>query len=948
MKRFYEDVLKTSENRLPQRAYYIPEGKAEYQLLNGIWDFIYFENGDAARDFSSWNKIDVPSCWQARGFENPNYTNVNYPYPVDIPYVPDINPMGAYRRKFNITDKNKKHYFVFDGVASCAQLYINGLYVGFTTGNHLQSEFDITDYVNAGENEVLVKVYKWAVTSYIEDQDFFRFNGIFRDVYVLSRPKNHIRDIRIETEENDILIETDNVAEVSLYYKDTLLEKKTIDKKGTFTVENPKKWTAETPELYKLVFSCNGEIISQNVGFRKIEIIGDVLYLNGQNIKIKGVNHHDTNSNDGWSMTRDELLTDLLLMKKLNINAVRTSHYPPHPEFLNMCDELGFYVILETDMEAHGMARAKPNAEYGKEWISDIFPCRIPEWKKEHVERMQRAYHRDKNHPSIIMWSIGNEASFGENHIAMVEWLRETDKKRPVHSEDACRLDGLYEKFKGYKNYSDVYSRMYPAVTTVKEFVEDKEINMPIYLCEYSHAMGNGPGDVWDYWELFYDADKCAGGCVWEWADHTVLVDGVPKYGGDFEGELTHDGNFCCDGLVKHDRTFKAGSYEVRAAYAPFRITVEGNKVKYKNYYDFLDLDGYKIKYSVIVDGKVYSKGEIKEKIMPRETIEFTVDMPKTCKYAAVVSVALFNGKEEVAVLEKKLDVEKIKEEKNGELCELFEDDLTIYANGENFKYAFSKQTGNLISMVVNGNEILEKPVYLSLMRAVTDNDRNVAPFWLHYDGWRGENLNKAFPKCYDAYIEDGVIKVKGSVAGVSRRPVIKYDMVLSVFADGRIHTDFNGVTGENAPFLPRLGFEYIFKKKNASFEYFGYGPMESYCDSMHHASLSRYKSTAKKEYVEYIKPQEHGNHTNTLELIIDGVKFTPEKPMDINVSQYSANQLYEAKHIDELPENKCTFVHIDYKNSGLGSNSCGPWLIDKYQLNEKEIHFEYDMEILK
>ena len=939
MKRFYEDITKTSENRLKQRTYYIPRGQSEYQLLNGIWDFIYFENGDAAKDFSKWDKIDVPSCWQVRGYGNPNYTNINYPHPVDMPYVPDINPMGVYRRKFNITDKNQKHYFVFEGVASCAELFINGSYVGFTTGNHLQSEFDITDFVSIGENEVLVKVHKWAVTSYIEDQDFFRFNGIFRDVYILSRPENHLIDIRIETEDNAVLIETDKNCDAYLYYKDELICTESIEKKGVITVSDPKLWTAETPELYKLKLCCNGEIIWQNVGFRKIEIIGDVFYLNGQNIKIKGVNHHDTTPDDGWTMTQDEILLDLLLMKKLNINAIRTSHYPPHPEFLNMCDELGFYVILETDIEAHGMVTATPK----KEWIGDHFPCRIPEWKNEHVERMQRAYHRDKNHPSIIMWSLGNEASFGDNHIAMVEWLRATDKKRPIHSEDACRLDGSYEQFKGCKKYSSVYSRMYPAVDSVKSLIEDKDIDMPIYLCEYSHAMGNGPGDVWDYWEIFYDTDKCAGGCIWEWADHTVVVDGVPKYGGDFAGELTHDGNFCCDGLVKHDRTFKAGSYEARAAYAPFRIKAEGNRITYKNYYDFIDLDGYKIKYSVISDGNVYSKGEIKQRIAPRESIEFTVDIPDACRYATVISVALYKGKDEIAVLEEKLDVKVIKEDKSTELCDLFEDDLTIYANGDNFKYAFSKQTGNLISMIINGKELLEKPVFVSLMRAPTDNDRIIVNSWM----WYGEKIHRSFNKCYDAYIEDGIIKVKGSVAGVSRRPIIKFDIELTVFANGRIHTKFNGVTGENAPYLPRLGFEYIFKKKNASFEYFGYGPRESYRDSMHHASLSRHKSRAQKEYVPYIMPQEHGNHTNTLELIIEGIKFTPENAMDINVSSYSAHQLYDARHIDELPENSCTFVHIDYKNSGLGSNSCGPTLIEKYQLNEKEISFEFDMEIV-
>lgn len=944
MKRFYEDILKTSENRLKQRAYYIPQGVSEFIDLNGIWDFIYFENGDAARDFSSWGKIDVPSCWQLRGYEDPNYTNINYPYPVDIPYVPDINPMGVYRRKFNITDKNQKHYFVFEGVASCAELFINDKYVGFTTGNHLQSEFDITSFVTVGENEVLVKVHKWAVTSYIEDQDFFRFNGIFRDVYILSRPENHITDIKIITEENNILIETDRKAEVSLYYKDTFLETKTIDKLGKFTVENPKLWTAETPELYTLKFLSSGEEIVQKTGFRKIEVLNGVLYINGQNVKLKGVNHHDTTPNEGWCMTKEEILCDLLLMKDLNVNTIRTSHYPPHPEFLNMCDELGFYVMLETDIEAHGMVRANPGVNYGREWYNKEWPANLPDWENEHVQRMERAYHRDKNHPSIFAWSLGNESSFGENHIKMVEWLKNTDKTRLIHTEDACRLGLNDENYSHFINYSDLYSRMYPSVSSVKDLLENEKITAPIFLCEYSHAMGNGPGDIWDYWEEFYKNDRCAGGCIWEWADHTVIVDGVPKYGGDFN-ELTHDGNFCSDGLVKHDRTLKAGSLEARATYAPFRFKVKDNKLIYKNLYDFIDLEGYEIRISVVSDGEIYWKNNVKTVIKPHNEAEFDIEIPKSCTLGAVVSVSLYKGKTEIASLEEELNIPKIKAEKNQELSELFEDDLTIYAHGERFDYAFSKQTGNLISMVVDKKELLKKPLYLTAFRAPTDNDRHIKVKWCMLDIWQGENLDKSFNKCYDAYIKDNKIIVSASIAGVSRRPVVKFELVISVFTDGRINTKLSAKVNENAEYLPRLGFEYVLGK-NQKFEYFGKGPEETYCDMHHFSKLKFHKSSAEKEYFPYIMPQEHGNHTSVKEIKIGKLKFSAEN-MDINVSKYSSHDLYKANHIDELFESNLTYLRIDYKNSGLGSNSCGPKLLEKYQLNEKEIFFEYDMELL-
>ncbi len=947
MKRFYENIKKTSENREKPRAYYIPQGVSEYTLLNGIWDFQFFENGDAATLSKKWDKIDVPSCWQLRGYEEPNYTNINYPYPCDMPFVPDINPMGVYRRDFEITDKNKKHYFVFEGVASCGELYINGKYVGFTTGNHLQAEFDITPFVRIGKNEVTVKVHKWACTSYIEDQDFFRFNGIFRDVYILSRPEDHIKDIKLTTENDHILISTDKKATVQLYYKDTLLEEKVINKKGNFTVKDKRLWTAETPELYTLVFMCAGEKITQKTGFRTIKISDKYeLLINDSPVKLKGVNHHDTTGHEGWCMTREEMYIDLLKMKELNINTVRTSHYPPHPEFLNMCDELGFYVILETDIEAHGMTRAYPSVSYDRAWSTDDWPCSHPDWKNEHVERMQRAYHRDKNHPSIFSWSLGNESGFGENHKAMVEWIKKEDPSRLVHSEDACRKSDPNDEQKNFLAYSDLYSRMYPSLDTLEGFINNENIKAPVFLCEYSHAMGNGPGDVWDYCELFLKNDKCIGGCIWEWADHTVIKDGIPLYGGDFENELTHDSNFCCDGLVFSDRSFKAGSMEARAAYAPFRFSIEKDAIRYTNHYDFLDLTGYKIKYTVTCDGRIFDEGTVERVVPPHKSTVIPVKLPKEFKLGSAVAVTLLKDKTEIATLEAPVKCAVIEESKCDELCELFEDELTVYANGERFKYAFSKQTGNLLSMVVDGKELLKAPVYLTLFRAPTDNDRNMRAKWCFIDIWQGENLDRAFHKTYDMAIKNGRIKVSASVAGVSRRPVFVYGMTLSVFKDGRINVSLKGEVNKTAEYLPRLGFEYVLKKKNSSFEYFGYGPLETYRDSFHHGRLLWHKSNAEKEYVEYIRPQEHGNHTGVKELRIGALKFTCKKGMDINVSEYSAHQLYKAAHINEIGASKATYLRIDYKNSGLGSNSCGPKLLEKHGLYEKKISFEYDMEI--
>ncbi len=943
MFRYYEDATKTSENRLKQRAYYIP--KNSQTMLNGIWDFIFFENGDAASDYSKWDKIDVPSCWQLRGYETPNYTNVNYPYPCDPPFVPDINPMGVYRRTFNIDDLEKKHYLVLEGVSSLGEVYVNDKYVGFTTGSHLQAEFDITPYVTLGENTLIINVRKWNCTSYIEDQDFFRFNGLFRDVYLLSRPKGHLTDIKIVSENGIINIETDKKALVRLYYKDALLEEKEIDCIGNFKVEDFHQWTAETPELYTLMFICAREEIIQKTGFRTVETSEKGVFLvNGTPVKLKGVNHHDTNGHEGWCMTREELYIDLLKMKELNVNTVRTSHYPPSPVFLEMCDELGFYVILECDVEEHGMTRATPMQNYGNPYPEQEtkWPGYAPEWEKEHVERMERAYNRDKNHASVIIWSIGNENAYGpygNNLRAMVNWLRKTDKTRLVHSEDASRCSD--------QAYSDLYSRMYVTSDAVEAIALDESVKVPVFLCEYSHAMGNGPGDIWDYWEVFLKHEKCAGGCVWEWADHTVVVDGVCKYGGDFKGELTHDRNFCSDGVVFHDRSFKAGSYEMKATYAPFRIKADKNTVTVKNLFDFTSFKDYTLTYKVIADGNVFDKGIINCDILPKAEYSFNVKTPNSCALGCVISVTLLKDNEEIATLEVPLDVEIKTEEKTDVLCPLFEDNLTVYAVGDNFKYAFSKQTGNLISAYIDGKEQLSYPVFPSVFRAPTDNDRNIKKRWCSIDAWSGENLDKSFNKCYELKIENGIIVVSGAISGISRRPVLRYKMTLSVFEDGRIRTSLTGDVAADAPFLPRFGFDYVLKKKNARFTYFGYGPLESYRDSLHHASLSYHKSTAENEYVPYIYPQEHGNHTGVKELSVGKFRFTSLNGMDISVLEYSPLDLYKANHTDELERRNSTYVRIDFKNSGLGSNSCGPALAPQYQFNEKHFDFIYDMEIL-
>lgn len=947
--RKYENLRCTSENREPQRAYYIP--KTGCTPLNGIWDFKFYEC-DFEEDYTEkeWQKIDVPSCWQLRGFEEPNYTNAVYPYPYDPPYVPDNNPMGVYRREFEIEDTDKDTYIIFEGVSSCLELFINGQYVGYSQGSHLQAEFDISTYVKKGVNTVVAKVRKWCSGSYLEDQDFFRFNGIFRDVYLLSRPKGHIRDIKITTDDNYIDIAFDGSAQISLLDKEgRLLDKASAENTARFFVDKPILWNAEKPYLYEVLFEYKDEVISQKVGFVSYKIGESLEFLvNGTEVKLKGVNHHDTHPANGWVMSEEDIKKDLLLMKKLNINTIRTSHYPPTPRFLELCDELGFYVILETDLETHGVLNRDAGG-CGFDCPDNLmWPCSNPEWREAFVERMERAYQRDKNHCSIFAWSTGNESGHGDNHAAMRDYIKENDSKRLVHIEDACRESEMSE-FYGfdttyYADRSDIYSMMYVDIKNMEEKAKNPDFKHPYFLCEYSHAMGNGPGDVCDYWDLIYKHKKLIGGCVWEWADHTVLKNGVPKYGGDFEGELTNDGNFCADGMVFCDRSLKAGSLEVKAAYQYMDCELSGDSLTVLNRYDFTNLSEYEFKYMVKVDGELIEEKALALDVEPKAATQIKITLPSECALGAYVHCFLYD-KSGYPVAQKQLEIPVAvrKKEETAAVAKAVEADDLILFEGECFRYTFSKHSGSFVSLVKNGEEQLKAPIRITSMRAPIDNERNVKQRWYWYNTWEGENLDRQFDKVYECTLNEAEVTVKGSLSGVSRSPYFRYTAKYSVSADGTIRITLDGDVKEACGWLPRLGFEIKTPCEKSNFKYFGMGPYESYCD-MHHASMiDWYESSADKEYVRYIMPQEHGNHTKTKVLAFEnGLSFEAAEDMEINVSRYSTQMLMQAMHWDELAKDGHINIRIDYKNSGIGSNSCGPELLEKYRLSEKKIHFEF------
>lgn len=934
--RHYENPERTSENRCPARSWYIPGGVSRQHMLNGDWQFAYFQRDiDVPETVTQWDTIPVPSCWQLHGYENPNYSNINYPYPCDPPYVPDDNPCGIYQRSFEL-DKWGRTYFVFEGVSSCAYLYINGHYVGFTQGSHLLAEFDITDFVNQGHNTVQVKVLKWCCGSYLEDQDFFRYNGIFRDVYLLQRPEGHITDVQMILDDQHISLTLDGEAEVRIFDGDTLLTQQKMVDYFDFAPAQPVLWNAEKPHLYTVKLERAGEIITLRAGLRKIEVGPDyAILVNGVPVKFHGVNHHDTSPNRGWCQSEAELRRDLELMKSLNINCVRTSHYPPAPVFLQLCDELGLYVVCETDIETHGFLRRLPNVPYRYDVESNAWPCTKAEWKHEFLDRMQRMVEHFKNHPSIFMWSSGNESGHGCNQVAMLRWTKQRDPSRLVHAEDASR--------KGQIHNADVFSMMYSSLQEVERFALCDDINMPVFLCEYSHAMGNGPGDVWDYNALFDRYPKLTGGCIWEWADHVVNVNGVQRYGGDFPGEQTHDGNFCCDGLVFSDRSLKAGSLEAKAAYQPIRTSYEDGVLTVYNRLDFTNLEEYEFRYTIEADGEVVAREELWLHAAPHTSV--CVEVPyerSTAQFGVFLNAELWKDGVLWAHTQHPLPFDAVQTEE-APLLELTETDRDIIAQGQQFLYTFSKHYGAFTSMLIDGREQLADKPILTAFRAPTDNDRDTRFMWQQLDEWRGENLDKSSVKIYRCFVEEGCIVVEGALAGISRAPLMKFTQRVSVYADGTVKTQLQGNIRKDAFWLPRMGYEFSLPGEMDHFAYYANGPYESYRDLCHAGRIGLFESTAEKEYVHYVRPQEHGNHTSARWLRIGDLEFAAAD-MEVCVSQYSTAALTKAEHTDELVSDGKIHLRIDYKVSGIGSNSCGPELEKMYRLDEKEFSFCFTM----
>lgn len=980
--RDWQDPKYLQKGREKERAYFIPyeseeaalkgkrEDSAYCELLNGTWDFAYFPAWyDVPEEIEQWEKLPVPSNWQMHGYDKPYYTNVNYPHPVELPYVPDDNPCGVYRRFFHVDSLEKEIYVVFEGVNSCFYLCVNGQEIGYSQGAHCTSEFMITPYLHEGENEILVKVLKWCDGSYMEDQDFLRLSGIFRDVYLLKRSRNHLTDMEIHTNLTQLwakvqLTENENKEPVRAYLYDgdkCIMESEVQDGEVQFTVEDAKQWNAEHPYLYTLVMEAYGEYIPFRTGFKTIAVSekGELL-INGKSVKLKGVNHHDTHPTKGHVLDREDMEKDLYLMKRLNINTVRTSHYPPAPQFLQLCSELGFYVVDEADIEMHGMVSRDTGWEYHSydpEWPTDH-----PDWEEALKERVRRMVEADKNVTGIIMWSLGNESGYGKYYDEMAAWVKERDPERLVHCERASQMDD--------PACVDVVSRMYESLEGLEKHAQ-RDDKRPFFLCEYAHAMGNGPGGHADYQDMFYRYPRLIGGCIWEWADHTVCRDGNYYYGGDF-GELTHDGNFCVDGLVSGSRELKAGSLSAKAGFQPLYAKLEETAenapvVRLTNHFDFTNLKDYDLVWAVEKDGKEIFTGMEQLDLEAGESCLWTlpVDVPEdacwgtylrfslrnktSCVWAeagyelAMCQVKLADGCASVCEAETEKNIWTVRE--NGRLLEV--------RNQNEDGYSFHTIRGTLCGIRKNGKELLNGDMHLSVWRAPTDNDRHIKHKWgLFEDNICGWNMNRQFDKCYETTWEQTrdsvIVRTKGSLAGVARSPFLWYQAEYRIDAAGTLHVQVSADVNEKAIWLPRFGFELVLPYEMEQIDYFGMGPGENYSDMCNHASMGRYTSTAAGEYVPYVKPQEYGNHMGVKYLEVkeeagEGLVFDTDSEMNFQISHYTSAEMTEKMHHFELEESN-TNLRIDYKASGIGSASCGPELPEKYRVDEKKIEFSFRM----
>lgn len=1025
----WETLSVLHRNRLPEHAYFISYSNQPqaltyergnsygFKLLNGMWKFHYAQNPHEAPehffeesfDVTGWDSLQVPSSWQMHGYGRPHYTNVQFPFPVDPPHIPTENPTGSYCRDFYISKEwiGQKIILRFEGVDSAFHVWINGIEVGYSQGSRIPSEFDITSFVREGKNTIAVRVYQWSEASYIEDQDMWWLSGIFRDVYLIAKPNVRLTDffVRTNLDENyqnavlqiDALVENSTL-EAANYQLDVALldaqfkavpgvekiESVSVAAKGNtnltlqLPVENPNLWSAESPYIYHLLLTLKDEagkvveVIPSKVGFRSIELKDGVFLVNGVAIKFKGANRHDQHPDLGKAVPLDWMIEDVKLMKQHNINAVRTSHYPNDPRFYELCDVYGLYVIDEADLECHGFEIAGDINQ-----ISDDL-----EWEEAYLDRMKRMVERDKNHPSIIMWSLGNESGFGRNHITMANWAKQKDPTRLVHYEGESRalLNECNYDSQTVPVASDVFTTMYTPVEIMDQLGSRTDLTKPHILCEYAHAMGNGPGGFKEYWETFYKHRRLQGGFVWEWLDHGIrqfTEDGEEyfAYGGDF-GETPHDSNFVIDGLVMSTHKPSPALTEYKKVIEPVRtetVYLEKGKVRVTNLYDFITLDHLNVSWSVEADGKVVDHGVLFiETVAAHESTIITVPYDLTVlnqantdyylnlEFTLAIDTHWAKAGHEVAWGQFKLPVSinanvgttlvkdvplNIKDSKNN-----------LVVNGAEFQLTFNKVYGTIDSWDYQGISLLDQGPRLNFWRAPIDNDM------LAISQWQDVSSNAKWKRYGLHWLQHRINSVEYTLSPdqhkteitVSVRiapPILKWSIeatyVYTVYSSGDLVIEVNGKpVGVDLPeTMPRIGMQMKLPKTLDNVSWYGKGPGEAYVDSQLSNRFGVWSKTVEGLYTPYVVPQENGNRydvgwVSLTDLSGVGLVAVGEPTFNFSAHYYTTENLTEARHTYDLVKQDNITFNLDYKQHGLGSSSCGPDVLDQYKLKTGEFNF--------
>ncbi|WP_373231225.1 glycoside hydrolase family 2 TIM barrel-domain containing protein [Cohnella sp.] len=988
---FHEDPQQPHINTEKNRNYFIPfspeqdafaprETSNHIFMLNGQWNFRYYESfHDLEENFlemEDGKEIPVPSNWQLHGYDVPQYTNIHYPIPYDPPYVPDQNPTGIYNREFTMDlSVGFERFLNFEGVDSCFYLYINNQFVGYSQVSHMTSEFNITKYLVSGTNTITVAVLKWCDGTYLEDQDKWRMSGIFRDVYILSRPQNKIEGFHVISKLHDSYSKADISVEITANTDVTI---KLYDQSGDFLSENslkpgetthvfridhPSLWNAENPYLYRITLHTDQEIIGEKVGLREIIVENGVILLNGAAIKFKGVNRHDSDPVTGAVINREQMLVDLYLMKKHNINSIRTSHYPNSPIFLQLCDEHGFYVIDEADLEAHGSVEAAHTQDNNGDYSGIALLVVRDDYEKAILDRIDLMITRDFNRPCVLIWSLGNEAGYSKNMEKAAKYIKEFDPTRLVHYQSMHELEGS-EKADDSEATLDVVSTMYTSSEWMQnDFLKKENEKRPLVLCEYSHAMGNGPGDLEDYWKVIYSNDRFSGGFIWEWCDHGIEIgidsNGKAKYayGGDFN-EPRHDSNFCIDGLVYPDRTPHTGLKEAKNVYRPVRIKpVDTSKGEFEfiNTYDFSDLsDKLECTAQVTDLGKVIFQEKLDIQVPAKSSKIITVTKLAELTGTSVYVRFIFTQKHDTLWADKGYEMgfdqificqePKIIEPAQVDVPVVYsEDKKYIYISGKDFEYRFNKSIALFDQLNFNNKALIEKPMEYNAYRAPTDNE------WIKHK-WNMFSFGSLTTKVYSISAEHAdthiLISSRIALGGHSYHNTFHLQTEAAIFNSGEIKMKYTVQVADKRPYLPRFGVRMFMSKEFDQVEYYGYGPHESYIDKHQASYMGVFSQPISEMHEDYIKPQENSSHYGCEYVKINSsdtlVTLEAEKPFSFNASEYTQEELSTKKHHYELEKSGYSVVCIDYKQSGMGSASCGPFLLDQYQLKEREFDFQF------